>query len=254
MIRNLGPKMAGILLVLMSLCGLANADPVDLQLVIRDTVTNQEITVTDCFGTSEPGAVCFEDEFGSYYITLTFGITEEAPGSTRLALLSHVDYTDANDNPLPQGQLVMTLTASGYTLPASVVTFLGTVGGWGFDENGMPVETGSGQIANGSGTFQTSINGVGAFGPDGYTATGVLLLPPTGGYLTPVQPYTVVSTATLNFNGGPSGNADFSLVGTVSAGQIGDPLQAEKVPEPLSLLLLGSGLIGLGVLRFRKRH
>jgi hypothetical protein len=54
-----------------------------------------------------------------------------------------------------------------------------------------------------------------------------------------------ISKATVNFSG-LGGVADFSLTASDAAGT------PPSAPEPTPLLLLGSGLLGLGVLQRRK--
>jgi hypothetical protein len=67
--------------------------------------------------------------------------------------------------------------------------------------------------------------------------------------LSGVTATTTVTAVTFSFGTGP----DTFLPGSTGGGVI-NPNQGPVVPEPASLILFGSGLIGAGVRRYRQRR
>lgn len=128
--------------------------------------------------------------------------------------------------------LILTATATNAMGPKPIDLFLGDV---------------TSTMTLGSGTFQSQINGGNnLFGPSGVTLGAGTLSASANPVATPniESPFTQTSTATLVFpSGGGSANFTFRSVADPR------PETASDLPEPLSLLLLGSGLIGVGLLR-----
>jgi hypothetical protein len=125
--------------------------------------------------------------------------------------------------------IVLTLDDTGtYSFPAT--NFIGDV---------------TSAITGGSGTYQSWVNSTPLFGGSGAVLTNGTAHWAVDANLT--TPYTQSTKATINF-AGAGGQANFTFVSTVDP-----PRPPSALPEPLSLVLLGSGLIGLGLLRKRGR-
>lgn len=115
----------------------------------------------------------------------------------------------------------------------------------------------SGEALNLTPSATNTENGNSSFGFDDCTGTGTLacgtldnfttLASYTGGMTTGNFVFDVMSTPTVN-PVGPTGAVSAELLVEFTYA----PTQSSNVPEPASLALLGSGLIGLGMLARRK--
>jgi len=169
------------------------------------------------------------------------------------------------------GQLVIGLEDNGYSsVPGATINFVDTVSGYNGSTNS---QTATGAASGATVTLQSWLNDASsdpAFGADTGQATlnalagGNLILPVAGTSTTGFDPggqqftgasfatsagqpvtlpggnYALFSQATVTFTG--SGSANFTLTAS-------DPPPPPTAPEPTTLLLLGAGLLGMGVLR-----
>jgi hypothetical protein len=175
----------------------------------------------------------------------------------------------------------ITLEDSDYTSPTNTAAvFTGAVGGGNDPTNFVPGSTGS--LSGGAtASFQSWVNTANNrpnFGADGLYTSGSLtpatvVIPAdgstfaalpggnsgeafstpafadagTGGQVQVAGNYSLFSQANVTLVSG--GQASFTMQSTVAAGTSANVLTPVNAPEPASLFLLGSGLLGLGALR-----
>jgi hypothetical protein len=269
MINKLSMKTAIPLLLLMVFSSaVAYADGVSFRLYLRDVGSGAVVTIIDdgALDTNAgDGLIQFGQTVGDKGYVSGSAIVSKVGDLATLTLSASASYAGAGTMEVIVEEI--------FTAAKQQGSLVGTVGG----VLGADLSTIGPLVAlrNVNANFNTFVNTAGAvpspgdplpaavatgFGPGGLALSSPLTsltfptnvgLPANFNFVG--SQYSVYSVATLAFTGGSlgikTGFADFTMRGDVSS--FGPPLVSTSLPEPMSLLLLGSGLIGLGILRRR---
>jgi hypothetical protein len=282
MIRSLGFRIGFLLFVLLTFSGMAHAvGGTSFRLALQDFQTGStgvQLIITDNMLTSKPayndknglvGDIGWFGNVGLFYVNINATSTDGVSGGGQLTLTANVAYQGTA--PASGEQFVLTVEDQGYAATAgSTVLLQNTVNNLSLTNNANSISTNT--------WLTTAAGDVPAFGTNGIQGTNVKTValsqpgipadangPSTQTFFVPlVDPSdttgmdvtlpnaaattNLFSQATVNFAAGSSGVANFTLTAA-------DPLDTSggggggNVPEPTTLMLLGSALLGLGVLR-----
>lgn len=205
-----------------ALVGAAGDSHAMLQLSMTSGATTINVNDTD-----GDGALFFNGSIGVFFINVTTGITKPTLGTASNPQM-RMSSTLLNSAP---GTITLSLTETNFTGDGSLMNFITSLGGVTDGTVTLVAYVDASNTAFGTGTQIGSLSSSGGtYGS--FSGFDVSTLGITG-------PYSITLVATVTMNGAYQSTSFDSTI---------------KVPEPSSALLFGVGLVGLGVMRRKRRR
>jgi len=187
-----------------------------------------------CDGNAAPGVVGFNGGLGPFDVNVVTGATKPVIGGADNPNLL-LDSINVQSTAAGPHSLVVLFSEVSFTLPTSFKFAASGTGGFGAAGSGSNVTFTA--FSDALNTLFGTGSLIGVLGP--FDLSGTTSFSATAaGASAPTAPYSLTGIISLNTSGTGSWSGELALVNT---------------PEPGTLLLLGSGLLGITVATWRRR-